>query len=103
MRAAVICEHGGLDCVKIDQVSEPEPEKDEVVLNVHSAGLNHLDIWMRKGRGGLKLTTPHILGSDASGIVTAIGSNVRNVSIGDEVILNPGLSCGSCEYCNQGE
>ncbi len=103
MKAAVIQEHGGLDRVRIEQVSDPEPTEDEVALNVHSAGLNHLDIWVRKGRPGLKLAMPHILGSDAAGVVLAVGGNVTNVSIGDKVILNPGLSCGSCEYCKSGE
>ncbi|MHC4691143.1 MAG: zinc-binding dehydrogenase [Planctomycetota bacterium] len=103
MKAAVIQEHGGLDRVRIEEVPEPKPAGDEVILKVHSAGLNHLDIWVRKGRPGLELAMPHILGSDASGVVVAIGSNVKDISIGDEVILNPGLSCGSCEYCNRGE
>lgn len=103
MNAAVIHEHGGLDRIRIERVSEPEPVGDEVVLKVHSAGLNHLDIWVRKGRPGLEVAMPHILGSDASGVVMAIGSNVKDINIGDEVILNPGISCGSCEYCNRGE
>ncbi|MHC4640355.1 MAG: zinc-binding dehydrogenase [Planctomycetota bacterium] len=103
MKAAVIHEHGGLDHVRIDQISGPEPAEDEVVLKVHSAGLNHLDIWVRKGRPGLEVAMPHILGSDAAGAVTAVGANVKNINIGDEVILNPGLSCSSCEYCNRGE
>lgn len=103
MKAAVIHEHGGLDRVSIDQVSEPEPADGEVVLKVYSAGLNHLDIWVRKGRPGLESAMPHILGSDAAGIVTAIGANVKNINIGDEVILNPGLSCGCCDYCTRGE
>ena len=50
MKAAVIHGHGGLDRIRIEQVSDPEPTKDEVILNVHSAGLNHLDIWVRKRR-----------------------------------------------------
>lgn len=103
MKAAVIEEHGGLDCVKIGEISESEPAENEVILKVHSAGLNHLDIWVRKGRPGLEVEMPHILGSDAAGIVIAVGGNVTDVSIGDEVILNPGLSCGSCEYCHRGE
>jgi NADPH:quinone reductase-like Zn-dependent oxidoreductase len=103
MKAVVIQEHGGLDRVNIGRISEPEPTEDEVVLKVCSAGLNHLDIWVRKGRPGLELAMPHILGSDAAGIVTAVGANVKNINIGDEVILNAGLSCGSCEYCNSGE
>jgi len=103
MKAVVIQQHGGLDRVKIDRVSQPEPTEDEVILKVRSAGLNHLDIWVREGRPGLKVSMPHVMGSDASGVVTAVGANVKNVNIGDEVILNPGLSCGSCEYCNRGE
>jgi len=103
MKAAVIHEHGELDCVKIDQVSKPEPADGEVVLKVHSAGLNHLDIWVRKGRPGLELAMPHIPGSDAAGVVAAAGADVKNLNIGDEVVLNPGVSCGSCEYCNRGE
>ena len=103
MKAVVIQEHGGPDKLKIEEVPEPEYSEDEVVLKVHSAGLNHLDIWVRKGRGSLNLPKPHIPGSDASGIVTATGANVTNVAVGDSVILNPGLSCGYCEYCNRGE
>ena len=103
MKAVVIQEHAGLDKLRVEEVPEPKFAKDEVVLKVHSAGLNHLDIWLRKGRGGLKVPKPHILGSDAAGVVIDIGANVKGVTVGEEVILNPGLSCGSCEYCNHGE
>jgi NADPH:quinone reductase-like Zn-dependent oxidoreductase len=103
MKAAVIQGHGDLDQLRVEDVPEPIFADDEVVLKVHSAGLNHLDIWVRKGRGGLKVPKPHILGSDAAGVVVAAGANVKGVTVGEEVILNPGLSCGSCEYCNRGE
>ncbi|MHC4571116.1 MAG: zinc-binding dehydrogenase [Planctomycetota bacterium] len=103
MKAAVIYGHGGLNRVMVEEVPEPKPAEDEVVLGVRCAGLNHLDIWVRKGRPGLEMTMPHILGSDAAGIVVAVGADVTDVSIGDEMILNPGLSCGSCEYCGRGE
>jgi NADPH:quinone reductase-like Zn-dependent oxidoreductase len=69
MKAAVIHEHGGLDCVKIEQVPEPKADAGEVVLAVRSAALNHLDIWVRKGRPGLEFKMPHILGSDGAGVV----------------------------------
>lgn len=107
MKAAVINEHGGLDCVGVEEVAEPafEPraDRDEIVLEVRAAGLNHLDIWVRKGMPGHDLAMPHILGSDAAGVVVEVGADVTNVSVGDEVILNPGLSCGCCEYCDRGE
>ncbi len=103
MKAAIIQEHGGLDQLRVEEVPEPIFANDEVVLKVYSAGLNHLDIWVRKGRGGLNVPKPHILGSDAAGVVVAVGANVKGVTVGQEVILNPGLSCGCCEYCNRGE
>jgi NADPH:quinone reductase-like Zn-dependent oxidoreductase len=103
MKAAVIYEHGELDCVRIEEVAEPKADRDEVILQVKSAGLNHLDIWTRKGRPGLNLTMPHILGCDAAGVVVAVGNDVTNVKIGNEVVLNPALSCGLCEYCNRGQ
>lgn len=103
MKAAVINAHGGLDCVQIEEVAQPEPGAGEVVVQVRSAGLNHLDIWVRKGRKGVELPMPHILGSDAAGVVAAVGADVGDVRVGDEVIINPGLSCGRCEYCGRGE
>ena len=103
MKAVVIQEHGGLDKLRVEEVPEPEYSEDEVLLKVHSVGLNHLDIWVRKGRGTLDLPKPHILGSDAAGVVVAAGANVTNVAVDDEVILNPGLSCGCCEFCNRGQ
>jgi len=103
MKAAVIYKHGGLEQVKIDDVPEPALAEDEVLVKVHSAGLNHLDIWVRQGRGDSEPSGPHILGSDAAGIVHAVGKKVKNVKAGDEVVINPGLGCGACESCKRGQ
>jgi len=103
MKAVVIKEHGGPDKLRVEEVPEPEYTEDEVVIKVHSAGLNHLDTWVRKGRGNQNMPKLYILGSDAAGVVAAAGANVTNVAVGDEVIINPGLSCGCCEFCNRGE
>ncbi|MCC6698955.1 MAG: zinc-binding dehydrogenase [Candidatus Hydrogenedentes bacterium] len=103
MRAAYISQNGELDCIQVGEVPDPEPAHDEVVIAVRAAALNHLDIWVRKGRPGLELCFPHVLGSDAAGTVVAKGRQVDSVHIGDEVVLNPGLSCGVCEYCLRGE
>jgi len=84
-------------------VSQPKPRAGEVVVEVRAAGLNHLDIWVRKGRKGVELSMPHILGSDAAGVVAAVGPDVADVRVGDEVIINPGLNCGRCEYCSRGQ
>lgn len=103
MKAAVIHEHGDLDVLRVEDVKEPKPGRGEVVLKVLCAGLNHLDIWVRKGRPGTQLQMPHILGSDAVGVVVAVGDDVQGPKVGEEVIIDPGLSCGRCEFCRQGQ
>ena len=103
MKAAVIREHGGLECVTISEIPEPKAGDGEVVLEVRSAALNHLDIWIRKGRPGLQLKMPHVLGCDGAGVVVEVGPKTHGINIGDEVILNPGLSCGYCESCRRGQ
>ena len=103
MKAAVIKEHGEIDKVSIAELESPKLEPNEVLIQVKSATLNHLDIWVRKGRPGAEIPMPHILGSDASGIVSEVGGGVRGISIGAEVIINPGISCGQCEFCRRGE
>jgi NADPH:quinone reductase-like Zn-dependent oxidoreductase len=103
MKAAVIHEHGGLDVVQVEEIEEPRPGPGEVVLKVLCAGLNHLDIWVRKGRSGAQLQTAHVLGSDAVGTVAAVGAGVGRPKVGEQVIINPALSCGCCEFCLRGE
>jgi NADPH:quinone reductase-like Zn-dependent oxidoreductase len=103
MKAAVITENGELDKVNVAEVPRTTPGPAEALVQVKSAALNHLDIWVRNGRPGVTLSMPHILGSDAAGVVVEIGAGVKGVSVGDNCIINPGLSCGRCEYCRRGE
>lgn len=103
MKAAVIHEHGGPEVVRIEEVADPVPAEGEVVLEVQTAALNHLDIWVRKGRPGIHFKYPHPLGSDACGVVVETGKGVTNVAVGDKVVLNPGVSSGKGEYCQRGE
>jgi len=79
------------------QIDTPEPRSDEVRVRVAASALNHMDIWVTKGAP--KPPTPHVPGADGAGIVDAVGSSVDNVAVGDEVVLNPALSCGHCSYC----
>ncbi|GMV91429.1 MAG: alcohol dehydrogenase [Candidatus Hydrogenedentota bacterium] len=103
MKAAYIEQNGDLDALHVGDVADPKPARDEVVIEVKAAALNHLDIWVRKGRPGLELCFPHVLGSDAMGTVVALGSEVDTVEVGQEVVVDPGLSCGVCEFCLRGE
>lgn len=103
MKAAVIHEHGGNDLVVIERIADPKPAPGEVVMEVYASALNHLDIWVRKGRPGLNLSYPHVLGSDACGVVVELGAGVTDRALGDKVILNPGVSSGKGEYCSRGQ
>jgi NADPH:quinone reductase-like Zn-dependent oxidoreductase len=103
MKAAAIGEYGDLDVLQVTEVAEPSPGPGEVVVKVSCAGLNHLDIWVRKGRPGTRLKMPHVLGSDAVGVVAAVGENVESPRVGEQVVIYPGLACGRCEFCLRGE
>ena len=63
---------------------------DEVRVRVVSSALNHLDLWLTKGLPRPKL--PHVPGCDAAGVVEVVGSAVTDVTVGDEIIVNPGVS-----------
>jgi NADPH:quinone reductase-like Zn-dependent oxidoreductase len=103
VRAIGIEAHGPLEQLVELTVSAPACGPGEVLVDVKAAALNHLDIWIRKGRAGLNLPLPHILGSDAAGVVSAVGDGVSRWQTGDEVVLNPGLACGQCDFCHRGE
>lgn len=103
MRAVVIYEHGDLDVLQMADVPRPEVGPDEVLIRVRACALNHLDLWVRRGLPGLKLEMPHIMGSDLAGVVAEVGEDVIGVQVGQRVTVNPGLSCGRCEYCVAGQ
>lgn len=96
-------EHGGPDVLQPVEVPDPVPGPGEAVIKVEYCALNHLDIFVREGWPGLDLPKPHILGSDVSGTIAALGLDVEGWEIGQRVVANPGLWCGKCEYCLRGE
>jgi NADPH:quinone reductase-like Zn-dependent oxidoreductase len=104
MRAAHITEFGGVDKVKIADLPKPTPGPGQALLKVKTAALNHLDIWVIKGRPGVTLKGPHIIGSDGAGVVEALGPGCENLGfqVGSEVVTNPGVSCMVCEWCLRG-
>lgn len=96
-------EHGGLDVLGYRDLPDPPVGRDDVRVRLEAAALNHLDLFVREGWSGLRLSFPHILGADGAGLVEAVGSDVASVAEGDRVVLNPGLNCGECEYCLRGQ
>src|SRR5688572_17407301 len=102
MRAAVFHEFGGPDVIRIEDVARPIPGPGEVLIEVHAAALNHLDVWVRRGLP-IETTMPHVGGSDIAGVVAELGPGVTGVAVGARVIVNPSVSCGQCEWCRMGD
>jgi NADPH:quinone reductase-like Zn-dependent oxidoreductase len=103
MRAIVLHGHGGPEVLEPAELPEPTPQPGEVVVSVRACALNRLDLWVRGGLPGMTLPMPHVLGSDIAGVVTALGPGVADEWRGREVVINPGLSCGRCEFCLAGQ
>lgn len=70
---------------------------------VQAAALNHLDLHVIAGLPGVSYRFPHILGADGAGLVESVGPAVDAVRLGDRVMINPGVSCYECEFCQAGE
>jgi NADPH:quinone reductase-like Zn-dependent oxidoreductase len=102
MKAVIFNEHGGPEVLKYSEVPDPTIKANEVLVEVRACALNHLDIWVRRGLPGTEIPLPHILGNDIAGIVKEVGGLVTWVRPGDEVMVQPGYSCGHCEACLSG-
>lgn len=102
MRAVIVEQHGGPDVLKLAEVRDPEIKPNEVLVVVRACALNHLDVWARNGLPGIRIPMPHILGNDVAGVVREAGELITWVNRGDEVLLQPGVSCGHCEHCLAG-
>src|SRR5205085_4638080 len=97
--------HGGLDQLALrgDLPMPQLQQPTDVRLRMRAAALNHLDLFVVRGLPGVTITPPWVLGADGTGIVDAVGDEVGDVKVGDTVVINPGISDRSCEYCLDGE
>ena len=103
MRGFGFEEHGSVDRLSLVEIAEPTPGPAEVRIRVRAAGFNHLDRFTLAGIPGVPIARPHVLGSDASGIVETVGPGATNVRPGERVLVNPGFSDGTCEPCRRGQ
>ena len=81
----------------------PSPGPDDVRVAIRAAALNHLDLFVIRGLPGITYEFPHILGADGAGVVESVGTAVTAVRPGDRVLINPGVSDYTCEFCRAGE
>jgi NADPH:quinone reductase-like Zn-dependent oxidoreductase len=89
VKAVRIHEEGGPEVLRYEDVPDPEPGPGEVLVELRASGLNHLDVWIRKGLPSVP--KPRILGADGAGVVAALGQGVGGHAIGDLVVVNPGI------------
>jgi alcohol dehydrogenase len=91
MKAFIVDRYGGPDRMRAGEMPDPEVGENDVLVQIHAAGVNPVDFKIRNGE--FKLIEPHrfplILGSEAAGVVVRVGSRVRRFNPGDEVYARP--------------
>ena len=103
MRAVFLESHGTNDVLEVGERPDPSPAEGQVLVRLEAAALNRLDLFVRNGIPGVPVSFPHVPGADGSGVVEALGAGVTDLKPGDRVVLQPGLACGRCEFCRDGE
>lgn len=89
--------------MSVQTLPDPVPGPGEALLEIRAAALNHLDLYARAHHAANPEAQDQIIGSDAAGVVAALGPEVDTLEVGAEVVLNPGLGCGQCEFCMRGQ
>ena len=103
MKALFLSEHGGLDVLRYGDRPDPSAGPGQILVRIRAAALNRLDLFVLAGIPGVPISFPHVPGADGCGVVEALGTGVEGPSPGARVVIQPGLSCGVCEFCRAGE
>ena len=103
MKAAYFKEHVGSDKIIYGDYKDPVPAAGEAVVRVKACALNHVDMLLLDGRYPPPEGLPHVNGCEVTGTVESVGGAVTGLARGQRVIVFPGFSCGTCEFCLRGE
>lgn len=87
--------------LRLEETEKPIPEENQVLVEVWACGICGSDLHIFKGDHSV-IRPPAVMGHEFSGRVAAVGEKVRNFSIGDIVAGIPGVGCGNCGYCREG-
>jgi len=98
MKAILVRKFGGPEVLKLEEVSTPKPAAGQVLVRIHAAGVNPYDTYMRAGTYAQKPPLPYTPGSDAAGVIEAIGDGVRKVKRGDRVYTARTVTGAYAEY-----
>jgi NADPH:quinone reductase-like Zn-dependent oxidoreductase len=99
MFAATFREYGGPEAMRWEQIEDPVPGPDEVLIEVRACGLNHSDLDSRAGTSRWPFAFPHVLGAEFAGFIAALGSQVENCAVGQPVTALQQFACGRCPAC----
>lgn len=91
MKAIRVHSFGGPEVLQLDEIDDPVPGPDEVVVEVRAAGVNPADVYMRNGAARVPPELPYIPGGDAGGVVSAVGADVQQHAIGDRVFVGTAM------------
>ncbi len=103
MKAMQLMAHGKPGKFELREVPDPKPGAGEVVVQVQSCGLNHLDLWLEAGELPIKVPLPRTPGGEIAGRILETGAGVVDWKVGDDVAVQSNLFCGECEFCLEGE
>jgi NADPH2:quinone reductase len=95
MKAIQVPKTGGVEVLTILDLPAPKPKPNEVIVKIAAAGINYVDVYFREGR--YPATPPFILGQEASGVVSEVGSDVKDFRLGDRVAYT-GITGAYAEY-----
>ena len=98
MKAIVVHEFGGLDVLKFEEIPTPKPAAGQVLVRVHAAGVNPYDTYMRAGTYAIKPPLPYTPGSDAAGVIEAVGDGVKKIKPGDRVYTAKTITGAYAQY-----
>lgn len=89
----------------IGEKEKPFPKEGEVLVQIKAVGVCGSDLHLfANGRNGSYIVPfPYVLGHEGSGIVVEVGEGVKSLKVGDRVSLEPGKTCGKCEFCKSGK
>jgi NADPH:quinone reductase-like Zn-dependent oxidoreductase len=102
VRAVRFHEFGGLDVLRLEEVDDPRPAADEVVLDIAVCALNHLDVDVREGVSRFPVEVPFTLGLEVVGRIAEVGDGVEGWQLGERVIPYLMQTCGLCRFCRTG-
>ena len=95
----------GINKLETREVPMPKVKDNEVLVKIEYVGICGSDVhYLEYGKiGDFVVEGDFILGHECAGVIEEIGTNVKSLKVGDKVALEPGQTCGQCEYCKSGE